>query len=108
MAREMKTAVVHVCKCGWPEVLTHQILLRHHPFFSPADALVMKEPDVLVGAETPLLAHSSQKFVAIKTYKRRWWILFLYALLTAIQNTFWLTYNTSTPTSLFIFRLFLC
>jgi MFS family permease len=46
-----------------------------------------------ITAETPLLV-SSQKILAIKAYKRRWWILFLYALLSAVQNCFWLTYNT--------------
>lgn len=56
----------------------------------------MKEPDVVLSEDSPLLTQSSQPVVLIKTYKRRWWILFLYALISALQNTFWLTYNTST------------
>lgn len=49
-----------------------------------------------ITGEPPLIAKSSQHVVIIKAYKRRWWILFLYALLSAVQNCFWLTYNTST------------
>ena len=33
--------------------------------------------------------------VPLKTYRRRWWILIIYSLLAAVQNIYWLTYNTT-------------